>query len=66
VASYESGPVTQAYVVPVDVGDLLPDMPLFLEPDGCVEVPLEACYRSAWEAVPRRWKGVLESPRAGG
>ena len=66
VASYESGLVTQAYVVPVAVGDVLPDMPLFLEPGGCVEVPLEASYQSAWEAVPRRWKGVLESPRPGG
>jgi hypothetical protein len=38
-------------------------MPLFLQPNGCVEVPLEDSYRSAWEAVPRRWKQVLEAPR---
>lgn len=63
VAAYESGLVTQAYVEPIAVGDVLPDMPLFLEPDGCVEVPLEASYQSAWEAVPRRWRSVLESPR---
>jgi hypothetical protein len=66
VASYESGLVTRAYVAPVAVGGVLPDMPLFLEPDGCVEVPLEALYQSAWETVPRRWKSVLESPRPGG
>lgn len=63
VASYEAGLVTQAYVVPIAVGDVLPEMPLFLEPGGCVEVPLEASYQSAWEAVPRRWRSVLESPR---
>jgi Protein of unknown function (DUF4058) len=63
LAAYESGLVTQAYVVPIAVGDVLPEMPLFLEPDGCVEVPLEDSYQSAWEAVPRRWKSVLESPR---
>lgn len=63
LAAYESDLVTQAYVEPVAVGDVLPDMPLFLERDGCVYVPLENSYRSAWEAVPRRWKVVLEQPR---
>ena len=63
LAAYESDLVTQAYVEPVAVGDALPDMPLFLERDGCVYVPLEDSYRSAWEAVPRRWKVVLEPPR---
>ena len=63
LAAYESGLATQAYVVPIAVGDVLPEMPLFLEPDGCVEVPLETSYQSAWQAVPRRWKSVLEPPR---
>ena len=63
LAAYEADMMIRAYVEPVAVGDVLPDMPLFLEPEGCVEVPLESCYRGAWEAVPRRWKTVLEPPR---
>jgi len=63
IAAYESSSVTRAYVEPIAVGDDLPEMPLFLVPDGCVEVPLEVSYRSAWEAVPRRWRAVLESPQ---
>ena len=63
LASYEADPISRAFVESVAVGDALPDMPLFLQPNGCVYVPLEDSYRSAWEAVPRRWKGVLEPPR---
>jgi hypothetical protein len=61
LASYESGLTFRAYVEPVAVRDALPNMPLFLEPGGCVLVPLEATYQTAWEAVPRRWKRVLGS-----
>jgi hypothetical protein len=60
LASYESGLTFRAYVEPVAVADALPRMPLFLEPGGCVLVPLEATYQTAWEGVPRRWKSVLE------
>ena len=48
--------------VPDGVGDTLPDMPLFLEPDGCVMVPLEATYQAAFAAQPRRWRDVLQPP----
>ena len=41
------------------MGCILPKMPLFLAPGGCVLVPLEATYEIAWEAVPRRWRDVL-------
>ena len=33
LAAYSAGPVKTAYVEPAAVGDLLPEMPLFLE-DG--------------------------------
>ena len=35
-------------------------MPLFLEPEMYVNVPLEATYRAAYRGVPRRWRQVLE------
>jgi hypothetical protein len=62
LASYDSSPGVRAYVEHVAVGDPLLEMPLFLEPGGHVVVPLEETYRSAWEAVPRRWQSVIETP----
>ncbi len=41
LVSYESSLVVKAYVEPVAVGDILPDMPLILESDGAVYLPLE-------------------------
>jgi hypothetical protein len=65
LAAYESGLTVRAYVEPVAVGDVLTDMPLFLEPGAHVLVPLEATYGTAFAAVPRRWRRVLEAPSAG-
>ena len=61
LAAYESALAFRAYVEPVAVGDVLPEMPLFLRPGGHVPVPLEATYQSAWEVFPRRWRGVIEA-----
>jgi hypothetical protein len=61
LVSYASGATKRAFIEPVAVGDTLPDMPLFLEPDRYVLVPLEATYRAAFDAVPRRWQTVLEA-----
>jgi len=60
LVSYESALTTRAYIEPVAVGDFLPDMPLFLEPDGYVPVPLEATYQAAFDVFPARWRAVLE------
>ncbi len=61
VAAYRGG-VPAAFVEAVAVGQDLPDMPLYLTTNGYVLVPLEATYRAAYEAVPRRWREVLEAP----
>jgi hypothetical protein len=60
LASYESGLTVRAYVVPAAVGAVLTDMPLFLEPEQAVHVPLEATYMAAFNEVPRRWRRVFE------
>jgi hypothetical protein len=65
LVAYDAGAVKHAYIEPVAVGDVLPDMPLFLEPEVYVPVPLDATYRSAFEAVPKRWRDVLEAPQEG-
>jgi hypothetical protein len=62
LVAYESGLNVRAFVEPVATGDVLPVMPLFLEPGGCVHVPLEATYQDAFSKVPRRWRQVLEAP----
>jgi hypothetical protein len=58
--AYSAGPTTVAYVEPLAMADELPDMPLFLEPQSYVSVPLAKTYQAAWESVPRRWQSVLE------
>jgi hypothetical protein len=61
--AYEADNVTRAYVETIGVGEKLPDMPLFLEPNGCVMVPVEATYSAAFDAQPRRWRDVLQPPK---
>src|SRR5262249_774640 len=60
LVAYETALTVRAYVRHVAVGNSLPEMPLFLEPNGCVQVPLEATYQTAFTAMPRRWRRVLE------
>jgi hypothetical protein len=60
LASYETDATVRAYVTTLSVGDPLAEMPLFLAPRGCVEIPLEETYRSAFAAFPRRWRSLLE------
>lgn len=59
VASYSCGVTRQAFVETVAVGDVLPDMPLFLQADRYVQVPVETTYQSAFDALPKRWRDVL-------
>jgi hypothetical protein len=60
LAAYESELTVRAHVEPLAVGDVLADMPLFLEPGGCVIVPTEATYENAFAVFPQRWRRVLE------
>ncbi len=69
LASYEAGVAKAAYVEPIGVGDVLPDMPLFLAQGMHVKVPLEPTYLSAWDACPEALReavitGVLPNPDA--
>jgi Protein of unknown function (DUF4058) len=71
LASYETGGEQVAYVEPVAVGDLLPDMPLFIANGAHVSVPLEVTYSGTWDASPEEMRtavetGVLPEPDAEG
>ena len=65
LASYSAGYVKRAFIEPVAVADVLPDMPLFLEAERYVLAPLEATYHTAFDAVPKRWREELSPPAAG-
>ena len=61
VVSYDAGPVRTAYIEPIGVGDSLPDIPLFLEPEYYVPAPLESTYQAGWEVFPPPLRNLLES-----
>ncbi len=62
VASFDAGEEWVAYVEPVSVGDVLPDMPLFLKPEVYVPAPLEKTYQATWDVFPAQLKGLLQPP----
>ncbi len=57
--AYAAGFEKMAYIEPLAVGDALTPMPLYLETDQYVCVPLEETYRTAWRGVPERWRAEL-------
>lgn len=59
LAAYQADPEIIAYVEPVAVGDSLPEMPLFLDGDFYVNVPLEATYATTWKVLPKELKALL-------
>jgi hypothetical protein len=63
LASYDAGPPEAAYVEPVGVCDVLPDMPIFLKPELYVPAPLEVTYLSTWRYFPAAMKRLLEAPK---
>jgi hypothetical protein len=60
LGSYMAGMIPEAFVEFVGVGDVLPEMPLFLEHHWGIQVPLEATYLAAYGSVPAVWRGVVE------
>ncbi len=63
LSSYVGFPVVEAYVKHLAVGAAIPDMPLFIDTDCYVEVPLDATYGSAFQDMPAFWREVVEGVR---
>lgn len=61
LASYETGAEKAAYVEPIAVGDVLPDMPVFVAEGMHVKVPLEPTYQTAWAACPEAMREAVET-----
>jgi Protein of unknown function (DUF4058) len=56
LASYVAGVPLRAFAEPVAVGDMLPDMPLFLDTANYVLAPLEDSYQVTWRACPEEFQ----------
>ncbi len=59
MVAYQVEPVRTAYVEPIAVGDPLPDMPLFLQGDFYVLIPLEETYQTTWNVLPAEIRRLL-------
>lgn len=57
---YIGGPLPVAYVEHLAIGSPLIEMPLFLDPDRYVNLPLEPTYLAAYRGMPAFWRNVLE------
>jgi hypothetical protein len=55
-----------AYVEPVGVGDVLPNMPAYLDAGEYVPVPLESTYQAAWADCPPDMRELIETGRLPG
>lgn len=60
LSSYVADSPITAYLERTAPGRILPEMPLFLDPDHYVNVPLEATYQSTWRGTPEPWRQLLE------
>ena len=60
LVSYVAGPQVEAYVEPLAVGQVLPEMPLFLQVDRYINIPLEPTYQAAFQGSPLYWREILE------
>jgi hypothetical protein len=52
LASYIAGQVPEAYIERLSVGNALAAMPLFLNPQRYVSIPLESTYMQAFRGLP--------------
>lgn len=60
VAAYRAAGAVTCYVEPVAVGQELPAMPLFLDPDHYVNLPFAATYDAAYAGIPRHFQRMLD------
>jgi len=56
----------RSHVVPLRMGDRLPDMPVFLTSHRYVRIPLEETYMTAFDNLPRKFREVLAGRPEGG
>ncbi len=62
LASYQAGSEKVAYIEPLGVGEVLPDMPLFLTNRLHIKVPLESTYQTTWNSLPEQLRAAVTKP----
>jgi hypothetical protein len=60
LAAYVATVPKRAYVETVAVGEPLPEMPAYLDPESYVPVPLEATYQATWASCPEDMREAVE------
>jgi hypothetical protein len=60
LAAYVADLVKTAYIEPIGIGDVMPDMPAYLDVDSYVPVPLESTYQATWVSCPEDMRHVVE------
>ncbi|MGH7168900.1 MAG: DUF4058 family protein [Gemmataceae bacterium] len=60
LAAFVAGVPKTAYLEEVGIGDVLPDMPAYLDADSYVLVPLEATYQATWASCPEDMRDAVE------
>jgi hypothetical protein len=67
LASYVALDFPVAYVEHVALGGQVPDMPMFLDTENYINVPLAATYEAAYGGISPYWRRVVEGrlPEAG-
>ena len=56
-----AGDILSGFVELVTREQALPDMPLFLNEERYISVPLESTYQDAWQGVPAPWKKMIDA-----
>ena len=59
LSSYNAGSRRIAHFCPIGIGDVPPDVPLFIGPEHYVNAPLEASYQDAWRSFPKPLQELL-------
>lgn len=61
LASYQASDDLTAFVEPIELGEALPDMPLFLSGDLYVPAPLESTYQATWQVCPEPIRELVQA-----
>ncbi len=64
VSSYQAEPAWErkAYIEPLEVGEPLPNIPLFIVDHRYIQLPLEDSYLETWSKLPRQVQSAVEHP----
>ncbi|MCY2966949.1 MAG: hypothetical protein NT069_25505 [Planctomycetota bacterium] len=60
MVGYCAGDQVAAYVETAAVGEMFPDVPLFLTPTGHIILPLNETYSTTWNSCPEPLRSAVE------